>query len=226
MYCVYELTDPRKGGKVFYVGKGLVDRPTAHMYEFAEWDRKGRPGRFHKGRNLHKLRTIAQIVDAGMEPGVKVQSCEDEKSALKLEVARIASIGLENLTNLTAGGDGVSPSEETREKMRKAKLGKKSNWDPKERGKVWRKRWAQMSDEERREHMKPMHLARDRMTDEQKKKRAQKAQGTKERNGNDRWSSEQKESQSRRVKEWWADPDNRKRMMEARQKAKEKRSNG
>ena len=206
MFCVYELQNPLKDNQPFYVGKGDEERTKYHTYEFEEWDRKGRPGKFHKGRNLHKLRTIAQIRDAGLDPVVVIiQEFDEEKKALQYEIQRIASIGLGNLTNLTAGGDGVSPSEETRGKMSQAKLGKKRSVKGKaRRSEIMRERWASMAEEEKEAHIKRLHVGRNKLTPEQLKARGRKIADGRERNGV-RVTDEQRKAQSERMKKWWAE---------------------
>ena len=86
-------------GKPFYVGKGRGKRA---------WSVKSRNSYWHN-----------VVGKYGLEVHI-VASNLTEKEALALEVSTIALIGLENLTNMTAGGEGssgLSPSIETRCKI-------------------------------------------------------------------------------------------------------------
>lgn len=94
MFYVYELIDPRDGA-VFYVGKGKGRRMFYHEYE-AKSGGKG-----------PKCERIREILEAGASLILKkVKEFKDEREAYLFEGAHIASIGLENLTNLIPGGIG------------------------------------------------------------------------------------------------------------------------
>lgn len=95
-YYVYELIDPRSDA-VFYVGKGKKDRRNQHLRDA----RQGILGR--------KCDLIREILAAGLEPSSRViKRFSDESLAYEFEKRRIAEIGLENLTNLDAGGGGCT----------------------------------------------------------------------------------------------------------------------
>jgi hypothetical protein len=86
-------------GKPFYVGKGRGKRA---------WSVKSRNSYWHNVVGKYDLEV--HIVASNLT----------EKESLALEVSTIALIGLENLTNMTAGGEGssgLSPSIETRCKI-------------------------------------------------------------------------------------------------------------
>lgn len=111
IFYVYEHWRPDKG-ECFYVGKGYARRANV-MY----------------GRNRHHLNIQAKLARLGMCVEVRmVAEALSEEDAFELEIERIAfwiADGAE-LTNLTAGGEGLAnPPEETRALMRAAKLGGK-----------------------------------------------------------------------------------------------------
>lgn len=94
MFHVYELIDPRDGA-VFYVGKGKGNRRFDH-------EREARAG-----KTSAKCERIRAILASGAEPIANVvESFADELSAYEAEAARIASYGLESLTNVSPGGGG------------------------------------------------------------------------------------------------------------------------
>jgi len=128
-FIVYELIDPTTD-VVFYVGKGLRRRPKRHVQRTRLWMRKGCPANPWKGANLHKLRRIRLILTSGFEPDVHiVREFVSEDEALAFEYLLIAEHGIENLTNLTEGGDGVrsNPSSEVRAKISRAHKGKRKS---------------------------------------------------------------------------------------------------
>jgi hypothetical protein len=109
-YYVYEHWRPDKD-VCFYVGKG-----------------KGRRANVMSGRGDHHLRVQKKLEALGMCVEVRlVHESLTEAEAFIAEIDRIRfwrSIGI-CLVNKTDGGEGSSnPCEETRDKMRKAKLGK------------------------------------------------------------------------------------------------------
>lgn len=121
----YEYTCP--SGKAvhfeyepYYVGKGK-DRRAASHFKDSQLKKKS-----------HKNHTIKMILDAGFDPEKYVTITPSRRTdwmAQALEIDLIAGIGRRDqgtgpLTNLTDGGDGAAGhSEETREKIRQAKLG-------------------------------------------------------------------------------------------------------
>jgi hypothetical protein len=96
----------------FYVGKG-----------------KGRRSRQMTGRSPHHIRIQRKLARIGMCVEIRlVGHALSEDEALSLEIDRIAfwrSFGVA-LVNRTAGGEGsLNPCEETRTKMRNAKVGRR-----------------------------------------------------------------------------------------------------
>jgi hypothetical protein len=107
-YYVYEHRR-ESDGSVFYVGMGT-----------------GKRFKTKDSRNIHWKRIVAKhgfnanIVASGL-------SIDD---AYKLEIALIKKHGKQNLCNITDGGDGVrNPTQETRQKMRAARIGKPQSKD-------------------------------------------------------------------------------------------------
>lgn len=95
-YYVYELIDTRDD-KVFYVGKGSGDRWRQHEKDA----RKG----------VHGLK--CDLIRAILESGNQVESriakrFTDEDEAFAYEKSLIASIGIDNLTNIASGGRVMS----------------------------------------------------------------------------------------------------------------------
>lgn len=94
----------KSDGRVFYVGKGSGKRFKDFNSRSEEWKKE-----FKKH---------------GCNPEVFLRF-EREVCALNFEICLISYIGLENLVNLTRGGNGVvMPKKSTRMKMRLAKIGK------------------------------------------------------------------------------------------------------
>ena len=91
-FYVYELIDPRDGSS-FYVGKGQRNRITAHEAEAAS------------GRESRKCARIREIwADGFVVERRRVFETDDEVLAYEREVALIAQIGLDKLTNVSPGG--------------------------------------------------------------------------------------------------------------------------
>jgi len=102
VFYVYEHWRPDKG-VCFYVGKGKGRRA---------WD-------FKRMRNPHYRSIVSKLASMGMSVDVRIVissvSCE---TALAVEKDRIAFYGIDNLSNMTLGGDGLSnPSPELRLKI-------------------------------------------------------------------------------------------------------------
>jgi len=116
MFYVYQLIDPRNN-KPFYVGKGKNNR----MYDHVVIVKRG-----HSPNGNDKLKNkILKILESKMNIIYKkIFYSDDEKNVFETEEKMIRNIGLKNLCNLTYGGEGNVPSNETREKMRNAQLGK------------------------------------------------------------------------------------------------------
>ena len=99
-HYVYALTDPRKLGAPFYIGKGSGDRKVQHFMNVPK-EMQGREG-------SEKNKIIQAIKAAGLQPSAIVLSHhEEEEDALNAERAKIKEIGLDNLTNMSIGGEGV-----------------------------------------------------------------------------------------------------------------------
>ena len=128
MFYVYELRD--ENNTVFYVGKGSGKRMYQHRYKAKS------------GEKTHRANKIRKIWFRGFDfSAVIVFKSECEQTAFAKEKHLISKYGQENLTNKTAGGEGLSnpsmgirekiangrrgtiASKETREKQRLAKLG-------------------------------------------------------------------------------------------------------
>lgn len=155
MYYVYGYFNPMKMNaydepKLFYVGKGQSNRKKFHF----DHVRRG-----HTDGNLHKCRTIKKILDAGMEPIIKIikDGFQSEQDAHDLETLIIATVGLENVTNLTLGGEGISGynMKQHAEKISKATKEGMAKLDPE-----WKKqnganagnaRWKDKTPEEKKE---------------------------------------------------------------------------
>ena len=91
-FYVYELIDPRTGA-VFYVGKGVRGRIDQH-------ERDARAG--VESRKCDVIRAIE--ADGLRIVKKRVRSFADEQEAYDFEAEHIDTIGLENLTNVVAGG--------------------------------------------------------------------------------------------------------------------------
>ena len=104
----------------FYVGKGKNKRA---------WDLKNM-------RNRHFKAVISKLISLGLAVDIRIFANNlSEEDAIQLEIERIAFYGMENLTNMTSGGDGLkNPTEETRKKISDAH--KKRFENPEERQKM------------------------------------------------------------------------------------------
>lgn len=140
IYYCYVLLDPRYpesypgeyhyGPKMrfthrpFYVGKGKGTRSSQHTKDVIAGRVTGNPHKFH---------IISKILKAGLEViVVETPTKTSNEKALQLEEKLIAAIGRSDLnagplTNLTPGGESGTKgriSEATREKIRKAMIGR------------------------------------------------------------------------------------------------------
>lgn len=94
-FYVYHLIDPRDGS-TFYVGKGTGDRYKHHERDAARL-------RF---ANSEKESRIHEIWDSGKKVRrKKVKTFASESAALAFEKYEIERIGIENLTNISPGGE-------------------------------------------------------------------------------------------------------------------------
>jgi hypothetical protein len=119
MFYVYLLKDGLTGA-VFYVGKGTGNRRSKHL-SIARGNSKNRQ------RNPKLYNKIADLL-ANSIPIISdvIFESVDEEICLKYEVAKICEIGLDNLCNLTNGGEGTSGykiSDESRKKLSEAHKG-------------------------------------------------------------------------------------------------------
>ena len=119
MFYVYLLKT--SDGEIFYVGKGNGNRCYRHT-QIALGKSKNRE------KNPKLYNKISSILKSGGFINVEIiYENESEKLCFDREVEIIKSIGLQNLCNITEGGEGTSGyslSEETRKKMSKAKKGR------------------------------------------------------------------------------------------------------
>jgi len=114
-YYTYSLIDPSTN-KPFYFGKGQDQRMYEHVKAVSR-------GRIPNGNN-HLHNKIRKIL--GQENEIKYDVlCEskNEKICLIIEEFAIKYHGIENLCNLTMGGESCVHSEETRRKMSKSHKG-------------------------------------------------------------------------------------------------------
>jgi len=135
MYYVYILKNPINN-LPFYVGVGKQNRKSGCVREQQHIKDavKLREGKKLHRPNKHKLHTILQILDAGMEVTIDIAAWyDDEKLAFAEEMRLIAmygrsDMGLGPLTNLTDGGEGViNPSPETIAKISSSLKGRESH---------------------------------------------------------------------------------------------------
>lgn len=119
MSHVYALVDSGDPETYHYIGKTTLQieaRLYGHMI-----------GRKYD-KNLHKVRWMAQVIDAGREVLIlSIEECPSENLDGR-EIYWIAKALADGhpLTNLTAGGEGgVNPSPEVREKIANALRGRK-----------------------------------------------------------------------------------------------------
>jgi len=121
-YYTYVLIDSVTN-KIFYVGKGSGNRMYKHI-QIA----KGQS--ICRNTNKKLYNKIQKIITTGNNViTLKVFENEDEYLILEHEKKLISELGIENLCNLTTGGEGTSYpngfTEIHKQNMSKAKLGKK-----------------------------------------------------------------------------------------------------
>jgi hypothetical protein len=118
-FYIYLLIDPRTD-KVFYVGKGKGNRMYEHKTEALK----------KRHYNKHLENTILKILSLGLTVKYsKVFISESEADCFIKEIETILFFGLDNLCNLTEGGEGSSGYKHTDialEKMRENAF--KRNW--------------------------------------------------------------------------------------------------
>lgn len=125
---IYEHWRPDKD-TCFYVGRGQRSRA---------W--------LMAGRNRHHRSIVSKLISLGFSVDVRIIKdglSLDEAKALEIE--QIALYGINNLSNMTSGGEGIyRPTEELRAKM---SASSKKRWsDPKNRENASEKTRAAMSD--------------------------------------------------------------------------------
>jgi hypothetical protein len=106
-YYVYEHWRPDTN-TCFYVGKGKNKRA---------WDMKNM-------RNCHHKAIVSKLISMGLSVDVRiiVKNISSE-TAINLEIDRISFYGIENLSNMTYGGEGLSlPSSEVRKKISESQI--------------------------------------------------------------------------------------------------------
>ncbi len=114
-FYVYELIDPRNN-KPFYVGKGCKLRMYSHVKDV----KRGQIP--HK--NLKLFNKINKILNLELKIQYKkLHNNITNKESYTLEIERIKQIGINNLCNLTYGGEGLNPTEEIKQKISKTKRG-------------------------------------------------------------------------------------------------------
>jgi plasmid stability protein len=106
-FWVYGLVDPRTN-QIFYIGKGRPWRPRRHVWETQCWMRKG-SNLDCSGNplNLHKIRRIAQILKAGMEPRIEVLFRTKSSEAAYRKEKHLVRKLRPQLVNLKNGGAGM-----------------------------------------------------------------------------------------------------------------------
>lgn len=114
-WYVYHLIDTRVSLPI-YVGKGKGRRAQQHVPRALRWKSQGCP--FGKGKNAKLWNKILSILESGFEVShIFIQMFDDEKNALDFEEEEIERIGLENLCNLTKGGEGEQRTQESLKKL-------------------------------------------------------------------------------------------------------------
>jgi hypothetical protein len=114
IWYTYHIIDPETN-KVFYIGKGFGPRMRIHMTRALKWRKTNYA---NQKCNKHLYSKLLQIKDKGLDPiYIKIFESEIEKEALDREKLEIAKFGLENLCNITYGGEGETKTPETLKKI-------------------------------------------------------------------------------------------------------------
>lgn len=124
MFYVYMLTDPRKDGQPFYIGKGQKTRAYKHANEKIKF-------------NQFKHNMVQAIKAVGLQHGVQIiKEFETEREAFDYETELILKFGRRGLdangilANRAIGGGGTSGylfTEEQKQKLRDAHTGIKDS---------------------------------------------------------------------------------------------------
>ena len=101
-YYAYKLINT-KDRLPFYVGKGYGTRMHSHKTE-AFKDKK-------EWTNPHKCNKIRKMLSEGYSIQYDYTLCKNENEAILLEKKWINTIGLDNLTNISAGGQVANPKK-------------------------------------------------------------------------------------------------------------------
>ena len=147
-HYIYTLVKP--DGTVFYVGKGKGSRMHEH--------RNAVEKRQHY--NPHLQNVILKLWRNGQDfvERIVVKNLK-ESEAFLLEKLYIATIGLENLCNMTEGGEGMSghiPSPETRRKRSESLVGHSVSGEARE--KISKARTGTKASDATREKMRASHV--------------------------------------------------------------------
>ena len=126
-FYVYALIDGRND-EIFYIGKGCNER----MYKHVQLAKRNAKLCNRNPKLYNKIKKILQ--DGCIIKYNKIFESDCESETLDKEKEVIKNIGLENLTNLTSGGEGTTYpngfTEEHKRKMSEAKKGKlPANYD-------------------------------------------------------------------------------------------------
>lgn len=114
----------------FYIGKGFNNRINTHLKEAKHVIEND----IEPTGNRHKLNTIIKIVNSGFEPiRIKLYDNISDFSACRCECYLINLIGRHDLkkgplTNMTAGGDGVSGYKHKKETKKLIGTNSKQRW--------------------------------------------------------------------------------------------------
>lgn len=148
MFYVYSIIDPRTKTP-FYIGKGKDNR----MYMHERYVINGRI----PDNNKHKYYKIKQILDAGLDLQYEIfWSGIDEDKAFTIEKQWIQKIGLDNLVNITNGGQGGCLGDEVNRRRSNSLMGHKISPETIEKikqgnlGKVPWNKGLTLSDEQKR----------------------------------------------------------------------------
>lgn len=121
-YYTYVLIDSSTNN-IFYVGKGSGNR----MYKHIQISQGESICKNVNKKLYNKIQKI--IADGNNVISLKVFENENEKLTLEYEKGLILKLGIENLCNLTLGGEGTSYpngfTEEHKKNISKGKIGKK-----------------------------------------------------------------------------------------------------
>jgi hypothetical protein len=114
MYYTYYLINP-ENNEIFYIGKGSNQRMYVHLTRALKWRETNY---LNQKVNKHLYYKLLSLYDNGLEPIYSIVfTSEIEKEVLDREIEDIKKIGLDNLCNITHGGEGEKRTPETLRKM-------------------------------------------------------------------------------------------------------------